>query len=138
MNELEDFDGTNEPISEQSEADNEYLDENALPLCPNCLTPCDPRTYFCQNCKSIEAINPNATYLPYVRILFAAGLIGKAWRKHLSKDNKSFFDWILSSLFIILLMLLYAPIVLLIAFPFILFDVLKKKRLNRDGHSLSE
>ena len=57
------------------------VDEDAVPLCPNCLEPCDPLDNYCRNCESNEAINPLAFYMPFTDLRFRVGMIGKLWRK---------------------------------------------------------
>ena len=59
------------------------IGEDAVPVCPNCLEPCDPLDYYCPYCDSNEAINPLASYMPYVRIRFHAGNVWKALAKKL-------------------------------------------------------
>lgn len=67
--------------------DDDYLPPDARPLCPKCLQPCDPLQYYCTNCGSNEAINPLASYMPYLRIRFAVGLVGKLY--HRARDSKA-------------------------------------------------
>jgi len=73
---MEDFTRENSDVS-GSEA---TLAEDAVPLCPNCLEPCDPRGNYCPKCGSNEAINPLASYLPE-SISLRAGMFGKLWHK---------------------------------------------------------
>lgn len=54
--------------------------EDSVPICPKCLRECDPRTYYCPHCDSNEAIDPLASYMPFVDIRFVCGFYGKAWR----------------------------------------------------------
>jgi hypothetical protein len=59
-----------------------------VPVCPNCLEPCSPGPYYCANCDGNEAMNPLATYMPYVRIRFQCGMFGKMLRTALyDKDT---------------------------------------------------
>ncbi|GEM_PF-899806 len=57
------------------------LADDAMPLCPQCLKPCDPLNYYCPNCGSNEAVNPLSTYMPFVELRFNTGMAGKAWRR---------------------------------------------------------
>ena len=63
----------------------EWLDVNAplegWPVCPKCLNPVHPQQYYCDNCDSNQAVNPMATYLPFVNIRFMCGIFGTMWRK---------------------------------------------------------
>ena len=77
------------------EFDDEFIPEGAWPICPKCLTACHPLQFYCHNCDSNEAINPLASYMPFVRIRFNAGMIGKlGWKilydKELSITYKLF------------------------------------------------
>ena len=68
----------NEDLKSFEEA---LLTADARPLCPRCLKPCSPLQYYCDNCASNEVINPLASYMPFVRIRFNAGMIGKlGWK----------------------------------------------------------
>lgn len=63
---------------EADEAQNDSSEPT--PLCPECLTPVDPKRYYCPKCGSDAAINPAATYMPFVRIPFEVGNMVKAMR----------------------------------------------------------
>jgi hypothetical protein len=71
-------------MSEIDEHDSVPQDEDETgeptPLCPECLTPVDPRKYYCPKCGSDAALNPNATYMPFVRIPFEVGNMVKAFK----------------------------------------------------------
>jgi len=72
----------NEEISENTfEPDSDKIAQDAVPLCPICLEPCDPRDHYCPKCGSNEAINPLASYMPFESIRFEAGMFGKLWHK---------------------------------------------------------
>ncbi len=60
--------------------DNEYIPEEAKPICPNCLNPCHPLQYYCDKCWCNEAINPLTYYIPYIRIRFNMCMFIKAFR----------------------------------------------------------
>lgn len=62
------------------EFDDEFIPEGAWPICPKCLKPCHPLQFYCHNCDSNEAINPLASYMPFVRIRFNTGMFGKMGR----------------------------------------------------------
>ena len=77
------MDGENDNMQEVNQsavANDDYLPPDAKPLCPRCLQPCDPLQYYCSNCDSNEVINPLASYMPYLRIRFNIGVIGKLYR----------------------------------------------------------
>ena len=64
-----------------SESLNMQVGDDAVPLCPNCLEPCDPLANYCPHCGSNEAINPLASYMPFVDLRLRIGMIGKLMRK---------------------------------------------------------
>jgi hypothetical protein len=88
------------------------VDEDAVPLCPNCLEPCDPLDNYCQNCDSNEAINPLASYMPFTDLRFRVGMIGKLWRKLWSPETA-----IILRVLYIFILLLFFPAVFLIMLP---------------------
>lgn len=74
-------------IAQGERVDDEYLPPDARPLCRSCLQPCNPLQYYCTNCDSNEAINPLASYMPYVRIRFNLGIFVKLCRYSWHHDN---------------------------------------------------
>ena len=97
------------------------LADDAVPLCPNCLEPCDPLNNYCSNCGSNEAINPLASYMPFVDIRFKVGMIIKLWQKTWSSDTS-----IGHCIFYVCLILLFAPIFLFIVLPITIYKRIKK------------
>jgi hypothetical protein len=69
--------------------DDEFIPDDARPLCAKCLEPCHPLQFYCDKCDSNEVINPLASYMPYVRIRFNVGMVVKAWRKMLYDEEAS-------------------------------------------------
>ena len=72
-----------------NQLDDEFVPDDARPLCPNCLKPCHPLQNYCDNCDSNEVINPLASYMPWVRIRFNVGMVVKVWRKMLYDQEAS-------------------------------------------------
>jgi hypothetical protein len=68
-------------FEEAVQLDDEFIPADAWPVCPKCLSPCHPLQYYCHNCDSSEAINPLASYMPFVRIRFNIGMFCKMWRR---------------------------------------------------------
>ena len=97
------------------------LADDAVPLCPNCLEPCDPLNNYCSNCGSNEAINPLASYMPFVDIRFKVGMIIKLWQKTWSSDTSIGY-----CIFYVCLILLFAPIFLFIVLPITIYKRIKK------------
>jgi len=96
--------------------------EDAVPVCPNCLEPCDPLANYCPNCGSNEAINPLASYMPFVDLRFRVGMIAKLWRKAWSSNTGRGLRLFYMGVFI-----LFMPILFVIALPFVIVDKLKSK-----------
>lgn len=85
-----------EDYQEDKKLDDEFVPDDARPLCPNCLKPCNPLQNYCDNCDSNETINPLASYMPFVRLRFNVGMLGKLlqriwYDKHTSIIYKLFF-----------------------------------------------
>ncbi len=59
----------------------DFIPDDAWPLCPNCLKPCNPLQNYCANCDSNEVVNPLASYMPFVRIRFNIGMFCKMWQR---------------------------------------------------------
>lgn len=70
-----------EGYDETSEEGTDLNTKDAVPLCLNCLRPCNPYDYYCSNCDSNDTVNPLAAYLPFVQIRYNYGFFGKLWRK---------------------------------------------------------
>jgi len=62
---------------QDEQVDDDFIPDDAMPLCLKCLTPCHPLQYYCDNCDSNEVVNPLASYMPFVRIRFNIGMLGR-------------------------------------------------------------
>lgn len=96
--------------------------DDAVPVCPNCLEPCDPLANYCPNCGSNEAINPLTPYLPFEGIRFVAGVYAKLWVKAWNPQTV----WVLKVLYMCIF-LLFMPIIFVIALPFLIIEKTKSK-----------
>lgn len=96
------------------------------PVCPCCLEPCSPLDFYCPHCASNEAINPLASYMPFVRIRFEVGMYGKLWNKCWYEKDVSFYK----RFFFFLVFLFYAPS-LLAGLPFVLVEKFSDKRSKK-------
>jgi len=120
-------------MSEESEnnlsaqqLDDDYVADDAVPLCPNCLTPIHPLQYYCHVCDSNEAINPLASYMPFVRIRFVYGFFGKLWRIIWYDD-----EFPMALKFACLLVItLFAPILLIVGLPLLLIGKIPEPKLR--------
>ena len=108
------------------ESISQQLADDAIPLCPNCLSECDPLDNYCLNCDSNEAINPLASYIPFVKIRFETGMFGKLWRKCWHSQTPSF----TRGLCICIAFLFYSPI-FLIGLPFLFVKKIKDDNTKR-------
>jgi len=114
-------------FKEAASLDEEFIPDNALPLCPNCLSPCNPLQNYCGNCDSNEVINPLASYMPFVRIRFAYGFFGKMWRiMWYDKEASTIFR-----LLCLFLIIFYAPILLIVGLPLFLTGKIPEPQLQR-------
>ena len=104
---------TNRPAADDEateQLDDEFVPDDARPLCAKCLEPCHPLQFYCDKCDSNEVINPLASYMPYVRIRFNIGMVVKMCRK-LVYDKDASLAFRLSCLLVIIgwaLMILYS------------------------------
>ena len=120
----------NLPLGSEQAAENiddEFIPEDAWPLCPNCLKPCNPLQNYCDNCSSNEVINPMASYMPFVRIRFTCGFFGKMWRKGWYDKDSS----IIIRLLCLFLVTLFAPILFIVGLPLFLTGKIPKPELRR-------
>ena len=97
--------------------------DDAVPLCPACLEPCNPLDHYCPNCGSNEAINPVASYMPFESIRFETGLIGKMWRKTWAPKTPG-----IDRAINILLLILFYPLILLIGLPVVIWQKMKSQK----------
>ena len=114
-----------------SEVDNDFIPSDARPLCPNCLRPCGRLQFYCENCDSNEAINPLASYMPFVRIRFNIGMLCKMWRRIWADKDMSITCW----LFFVFLVLMGAPVLLVIGLPLTLISEIKNLRLRKTART---
>jgi hypothetical protein len=94
--------------------DDDYLPEDALPLCPKCLTPCPPLQYYCPHCDSNDAINPLTPYIPFLNIRFNYDIFCTMWRKIWSDEHTG----MASKVFYLLMIALFVPIFIVMVLPF--------------------
>jgi len=100
----------------------QQLADDAVPVCPNCLEPCDPLDNYCPYCDSNETINPLVSYMPFADLRFKVGMIGKLWRKTRSSGTP-----IGHRILYVCILLLFFPAFFLIMFP----ASIAYKHLNR-------
>ena len=107
--------------------DDEFIPDDARPLCPKCLKPCHPLQNYCDNCDSNQVINPLASYMPFVNIRFNYDIFITMWRKiWYGRDTSILGKWLF--LFLIILMV---PYFLIVGFPLLLIGKIKNSRLRK-------
>ncbi len=116
--------------------------QGAQPVCSQCFQPGSLLQYYCQNCDSNEPLNPLASYMPFVRIRFGAGVAVKLWRM-VWDDDTSTRMWIFSVLLIVIgtpimlflggsqMMAIVVPVILTVGLPLLLASKIKNTRLRK-------
>ncbi|MHC4488558.1 MAG: hypothetical protein ACYSW7_05180 [Planctomycetota bacterium] len=114
-------------FEEAGQVDDEFIPDDARPLCLKCLKPCHPLQHYCDSCDCNEVINPLASYIPFVRIRFAYGFFGKMWRiMWYDKETSTIFR-----LLCLFLIIFYAPILLIVGLPLFLNGKIPEPQLQR-------
>jgi len=101
---------------EAEQADDDFIPDDARPLCLKCLTPCEPLQYYCHNCDCDDAINPLTPYIGFVNIRFNYGIFLTMWRK-LWHDKNTF---IINRLLYLFMIAMFVPVFLIIGLPLFL------------------
>lgn len=116
--------GCNEEVEK---LDDEFVGEDARPVCPKCLKPCNPLQYYCDNCDSDDAINPLTPYIGFVNIRFNYGIFITMWRKiWYGKDTS-----IIGKLFYLLMIIVFVPVFLIVGLPLLLLYKIPSPRLRK-------
>ena len=100
--------------------------QGAQSVCPKCFQPCEPSQYYCASCDSNEPLNPLASYMPFERIRFGAGVFGKMWRRVLNKETSMAMRF-----FSLFLIVIFAPVMLTVGLPFLLISKIKDDSLRK-------
>jgi hypothetical protein len=99
---------------------------DSWPVCPKCFTPCHPLQNYCEHCDSNQAINPVATYVPFVNIRFNYGGFGIMWRKiWYDQETSKAVKWLY-----VIVIILFTPIVLVFGLPAVLTEKIKNPELR--------
>lgn len=102
-----------QPIDTDTNIDNNYLSDDAKPLCPNCLQPCDPLQYYCPNCGSNQPINPLTPYIAFVNIRFNYDIFLTMWRKTFCEKQTT----IPGRIFFLITLAIFLPTFLIVGLP---------------------
>jgi hypothetical protein len=109
-----DYDDSSPADFESAEQfDDDFIPDNALPLCAKCLKPCDPLQYYCDKCDSYDAINPLTPYIGFVNIPFNYGIYFTMWRKIWGEGETS----IIIKLSYLLFIVIGLPIIVIVGVP---------------------
>lgn len=114
---------------EISSFNDDFVPEDAWPVCPNCFEPCNPMQDYCYNCDSNETINPLASYMPFVRIRFVTGIFGKLWRRIWDRKGTS----IAMRLFSLFMIICHAPIMLFVGLPILLITKIIEPQTQKNA-----
>lgn len=104
----------------------EVVPDDALPLCAKCLRPCEPLQYYCDNCYCNDAINPLTPYIGFVNIRFNYDIFCTMWRGMWGDED----IFIISKLFYLFLIAVYAPIMLIVGIPVYLIYKIPQRQIR--------
>ena len=104
----------------------EFIPDNACPICPKCLKPCHPLQYYCDKCHSNDAINPLTPYIGFVNIRFNYDIFLTMWRKIWYEKHMP----IIAKLLYLLLVVWFTPIVLVIGLPLLLAGIAERPHIS--------
>jgi len=112
---------------EAGKLDNDFIPDNARPLCPRCLKPCNPLQYYCDNCDSNDAVNPLTPYMGFVNIRFNYAIFLTMWRKLWYDKDTS----IIGRLFYLFMITMFVPVFLVVGLPSFLIFKIPHKNLRK-------
>jgi len=100
-------------FEEAGQVDDEFIPDDARPLCLKCLKPCHPLQHYCDSCDCNDAINPLTPYMPFLNIRFNYGIFITIWRKIWYDEYTSIIGRV-SYLFMITI---FVPVFLVVGLP---------------------
>ena len=113
-------------LNEGESIDNDFVPDDAWPVCPRCLTPCPPLQYYCPHCNSNDAINPLTPYIAFLNIRFNYDIFCTMWRKIWYGEH----TMMVNRMFYLLMIALFVPYFIVLGLPFLLIDKNFQSRLN--------
>lgn len=120
----------NPPVAGSGEVgtfDDDFVPDNAWPVCPKCFTPCPPLEYYCPHCDSNDAINPLTPYIAFLNIRFNYDIFVTMWRK-IWYDQQTF---MISRLFYLLMVTAFVPIFLAVGLPLFFVQKISQPELQK-------
>ncbi len=113
-------------LSDVEDFDDDFVPDNAWPLCSRCLTPCRPLEYYCPHCGSNDAINPLTPYIAFLNIRFNYDIFCTMWQKIWYDKHIG----MMSRLFYLLMIALFVPFFIVLGLPFLLMGKLSQSGLR--------
>jgi len=114
-------------FEEAEQLDDDFIPNDAQPLCPRCLRPSHPLQHYCGNCDSNAVINPLTPYMPFLNIRFNYGGFCIMWRKIWYEKDKS----TICRLFYLFMIIMFAPVILIVGLPLLLIgQIIKNPELR--------
>ena len=118
-------------LNEVEDFDDDFVPDDAWPVCPKCLTPCRPLEYYCPHCDSNDAINPLTPYIAFLNIRFNYDIFCTMWRR-LWYDRRTS---MIRRLFYLLMIMLFVPYMIIFGLPLLFVGKIPQPRL-RNGTTL--
>ena len=109
-------------FEEAEQLDDDFIPNDAQPLCPRCLRPSHLLQHYCGNCDSNAVINPLTPYMPFLNIRFNYGGFCIMWRKIWYEKDKS----TICRLFYLFMIIMFAPVILIVGLPLLLIGKIIK------------
>ncbi len=106
--------------------DDDFVPDDALPLCPRCLHPCRPLQYYCPYCGSNDAINPLTPYIAFLNIRFNYDIFITMWRKIWYDPHTS----IIRRLFYVLMVTAFVPVIVVVGLPLLFVGKIPQPQLR--------
>ncbi len=101
----------------KAQNNDESVEDQAWPICSDCLEPCNPLQDYCENCGSSNPVNPLISYMPFANIRFNVGLMGKLWHKVCHDDGTG----LVVKCFYVSLIFMFSPIAVILFLVSLLF-----------------
>lgn len=112
---------------EVTDVNDDFIPEDAWPVCPKCFKPCNPLQNYCDKCDSNDVINSLASYVPFVRIRFMAGFYGKMWQRIWAGKDTS----IALKLVYWIVIIFGAPIIVIVGLPLQIIGKIKNPQAQK-------
>ena len=105
----------------------DFVPEDAWPVCPRCFTPCPPWQYYCPHCNSNDAINPLTPYIAFLNIRFNYDIFCTMWRKIWYDKHTS----MMSRLIYLLMVSAFVPVFVVVGLPLLFIKIVPRPELRK-------